>query len=336
MPTDLARISGVPFTDLSKVNDVDMCPNASEINDLTFVCATVPESYEMWAGWSTRRLVSTATTCCRIERLNDNSYMDIGFDSNGEIDIAAAKTFAGQNAAKVIRWHDQSGNNRHLDEGSSADGPLILDSNGAEIELSSPVSKVGLHFNLTDNEPTPQEERMLEFTGSMNGGDWLLLTCVFEFSDSQGNQNIVSQDNATFANDVGEYLEQFVGKGQTRLRISMNKVNSTNVRATNSASSANNTPYLVTPHIYNGSGHEVQMTVDGTSNNGQGSSTADLKNASVLFRVGANAQTSTTNQFKGIMGELVVFSSSNISDAPSSSERTEILNDANDYWNVYT
>ena len=148
---DISRISGAPFSGVDKMNGVDLCANAVEVNDLSLACATVPESYEMWAGYSTRKLVSGATLCCRVERLNDSTYQDFGFKANGDVNIDAIKTFAGSNPAKVVVWYDQSGNNRNLLEGSSADGPLILNSSGNEIELSSPVNKVGLHFNLTDS-----------------------------------------------------------------------------------------------------------------------------------------------------------------------------------------
>jgi len=71
---------------------------------------TYPGKY----GYSLRKLKTGATAAIRVNRSSDSTEQDIGFDSNGDFDIAAYNTFVGGGTGRIMKWYDQSGNGNHL------------------------------------------------------------------------------------------------------------------------------------------------------------------------------------------------------------------------------
>jgi len=65
------------------------------------------------AAYSLRKLKSTATYCMRVRRSSDSTEQDIGFSSDGLIDIVALITFVGSSTGYVMIWYDQTGNGNH-------------------------------------------------------------------------------------------------------------------------------------------------------------------------------------------------------------------------------
>lgn len=67
-------------------------------------------------AYSLRRLSSTYTgDSFRVNRLSDSAEMDIGFLSNGDLDIDTLTAFIGGSDGEVIVMYDQSGNSLDLD-----------------------------------------------------------------------------------------------------------------------------------------------------------------------------------------------------------------------------
>ena len=61
------------------------------------------------AAFSVRRLNGLYTgSAIQVERSSDNSYQDIGFDVNGDLDESALSTFCTGTTCKVRTWYDQS------------------------------------------------------------------------------------------------------------------------------------------------------------------------------------------------------------------------------------
>lgn len=90
--------------------------------------------------------------CLRIRRDSDNTTQNIGFDSNGIVDVAAISTFLGAGTGYVDIWYDQSGNGNHAVQATLAYQPSFdasdvsvhFDGNGDQ--LDSPHSSV---YNFT-------------------------------------------------------------------------------------------------------------------------------------------------------------------------------------------
>lgn len=82
---------------------------------------------------SVRRLTGEYTgPCMRVRRTSDQAHLDIGFDSNGDLDTAAIETFCAGTLGVVQTWYDQSGARNHLTQDDTLKQPVIYD-NGAVI-----------------------------------------------------------------------------------------------------------------------------------------------------------------------------------------------------------
>jgi hypothetical protein len=96
------------------------------------------------AGYSTRRLASSATNLMRIREDAGDTETDIGYDSNGDLDVAAIAAHCGTANGYVTRWVDQSGNGNHADQpvggtGSNAFQPQIYNGTAVITENGKPA-----------------------------------------------------------------------------------------------------------------------------------------------------------------------------------------------------
>ncbi len=83
--------------------------------------------------WSVRREITTYTgPLMNVRRTSDNTEVDIGYTINGDLDTAALKTFVGANSGFVRIWYDQSGNNRHMTQGTTTTQPRIVNAGVVE------------------------------------------------------------------------------------------------------------------------------------------------------------------------------------------------------------
>ena len=97
------------------------------------------------AAYSLRRLTPKYTGfAIRIRRSSDNSEIDIGFTSNGELDTTAISNFVtGSNNAFVSLWYDQSGMGTDQSRTILSQQPQIVSSG----TLITDNSKPALYFN---------------------------------------------------------------------------------------------------------------------------------------------------------------------------------------------
>lgn len=73
-------------------------------------------------AYSLRLLRSSYTgPAIRVVRSTDEAEMDIGFDSNGNLNVTDLLAFIGSASAFVDIWYDQSGNNNHMTGGGGPD-----------------------------------------------------------------------------------------------------------------------------------------------------------------------------------------------------------------------
>ena len=81
------------------------------------------------AGYSLRKISSTATNSLRVRRSLDNAETDIGFAVDGNLDNAALLAFVGTGGADngyVTTWYDQSGNANNATQATAANQPQIV------------------------------------------------------------------------------------------------------------------------------------------------------------------------------------------------------------------
>jgi hypothetical protein len=79
------------------------------------------------AAYSLRKL-RAGYTGPAINVFNGTDYKDIYFKSDGTLDTGAISRFCGSNDGTVAIWYDQSGNNNHANQTTSANRPKIYDS----------------------------------------------------------------------------------------------------------------------------------------------------------------------------------------------------------------
>ncbi len=103
-----------------------------------------PFENTVFAGaYSTRRLRSGYTgASIRVRRDSDNSEMDIGFDSLGNLNTSELSSFASTNSCFVTIWYDQSGNGRNAVRSVTTTQPRIVNSGIVELMGSRPALRM--------------------------------------------------------------------------------------------------------------------------------------------------------------------------------------------------
>ena len=79
------------------------------------------------AAYSLRKLKSSYTgSAIRVRRSSDNTELNIGFDSDGNLDTYALSAFVGSVNGFVTTWYDQSGNGRDATQTTAGNQPQIV------------------------------------------------------------------------------------------------------------------------------------------------------------------------------------------------------------------
>jgi hypothetical protein len=95
------------------------------VRTITFGIPELMDIAPFTAGYSLRKLNSTATVAIRVRR-SDASELDIGFDSSGNLNIGALTAFAGTGTATVTKIYDQSGNGWDMVQATVFNQPNIV------------------------------------------------------------------------------------------------------------------------------------------------------------------------------------------------------------------
>tara|TARA_R100000951_G_scaffold23002_2_gene19060 strand:- start:1480 stop:6105 length:4626 start_codon:yes stop_codon:yes gene_type:complete len=124
----------------------------------TFQGAIVPiaSNDNAAAAYSLRKIRSGWAGAAVELRRENGDTQDIGFDVEGNFDIGAAMIFCDGGAGTVVRWYDQTGNNRHAIASTSAGGsisearqPTLVDDTGRVFTDSN--GRARIRFNGVDD-----------------------------------------------------------------------------------------------------------------------------------------------------------------------------------------
>ena len=105
------------------------------------------------AGYSLRRLKSTATNAIRVRRSSDNTEQDIGFTA-GELDTSSLLAFVGTGGTDngyIRTFFDQSGNSNDATQTATGSQPQIVSSGAVVVDANG---KPDLEFDGTDDYMT--------------------------------------------------------------------------------------------------------------------------------------------------------------------------------------
>jgi len=102
----------------------------------------LPKLLDKYAGagaaYSVRKINSNYSGyCMRVKRSSDNTTQDIGFEADGDLDVAAIATFCGANNGHIDRLYDQSGNGYNLVPQNATDF-LIYTSSAVTLKNGKP------------------------------------------------------------------------------------------------------------------------------------------------------------------------------------------------------
>jgi hypothetical protein len=96
-------------------------------NNTSFVLDNISKSPTV--AYSVRKLSKTYHGfCLRVRRSSDNALLDIGFDTNGDLDTTSMISFVGSSNGFVAVWYDQSGNQNNLKQVTQIYQPKIINS----------------------------------------------------------------------------------------------------------------------------------------------------------------------------------------------------------------
>jgi hypothetical protein len=104
------------------------------------------------AAYSVRRLYSEYNgPIMKVRRSNDNATLDIGWDSQGNLDTGSLTTFVGANTGFVTTWYDQSTNGFNLNQNTSNRQARIVISGDLQVPPAQGGSltptKPGIYFD---------------------------------------------------------------------------------------------------------------------------------------------------------------------------------------------
>lgn len=92
------------------------------------------------AAYSTRRLRTTYTgNAIRVRRSSDNAELDIGFDSNGNLNTSALLTHCGANNGFVVTWYDQSVSGFNQTQAVALNQPQIVSAGAILLQGTRPA-----------------------------------------------------------------------------------------------------------------------------------------------------------------------------------------------------
>ena len=144
----IQKVSGIDFANISNFDGVDVSALGS-INLIdkpatggSLLLDTYPGAR---AGHSLRRLSSTYTgSAIKVQDNVGGATLDVGFDSNGELDTAAIISYGGSNDVFVETWYDQSGSGNNAVQATSANRPKIYD--GSTGAVTTENGKPAINF----------------------------------------------------------------------------------------------------------------------------------------------------------------------------------------------
>ena len=90
-------------------------------------------------AYSVRKLRNAYTGDCMRVRNGSSVELDIGFDSNGNLDESALLTHCGSGDGFVTRWYDQTGNGGYLQQTTTTLQPKIVTSGAVLKENGKPI-----------------------------------------------------------------------------------------------------------------------------------------------------------------------------------------------------
>ena len=169
----------------------------------TFVTDKLLNDYPALAGFSVRLIrFGYSGNCLKVRRSSDNSELDIGFDSNGNLDISAIETHCGSSDGFVSVWYDQSGNGNNVTQTVTSLQPKIYDGSAVVQDNGRPAIQAISASNY------------LRWPGTIITGTGARSMLCVANADSAVNDNFLTLSSAATGNG-----EQWNWTPEVRIRV---------------------------------------------------------------------------------------------------------------------
>jgi hypothetical protein len=256
------------------------------------------------AAYSVRRLNGLYTgAAIQVERSSDNTTQDIGFDSNGDLDVSALTTFCTGTTCKVRTWYDQSqtggtGSGNDATQTDHANQPIIY-TGGAIVKENGRAA-----LSIDD--------------GFMDAGSAISLTSDY-FITSIFNTNSTQSFNMLLGsyNDTKSYLS--LRTNEIKIRNAQSSINNF---AGVAIGLAYNQRHLLT---LSRASNSLQPSVDGNAHTAQ--TTSGTYNFDELFAYNSGLG---SYRFGGNCQEIILYAKDQVSN------RTDIEENVGDYFTQNT
>ena len=314
------KINGVNWSGISKVNDVDKADirtvaGASSDEPLLLDASEYPNAS---VAFSFRKLRTAYTgNCIRVQN-DSGTNLDIGFDSNGNLDTAAISTHCGSGDGKIVRWYDQSGSGLYAEQSSSSAMPTIF-SGGS---MSTTNSKPSASFDGGD--------RLLSSAADDLSSGQYYVTSVIRLGSSVPNSQVFSQDDSTTggAARIAQYIRLVPGKGGTagtsRIIVFTDGNPSFTVQDLGPAPHLNSQQQISTQ----ATSTSLTAFVDSISNGSTSLGSSSIRHGSDEYAIGSNSKSVASEFFTGHIQEIIMWPT------PQSSSRSSIESDIDTYYGI--
>ena len=298
---DVVKVDGVAVADIAKVDGVAWPAAATFLLD-TFSGATLAFSF--------RQLKSGVSNCIDVVN-SSGSTATIGF-SSGYLDMDALDAHCGVGSGTISRWYDQSGNNRHANQGTSSKRPTIY-SSGSRVVVNS---KMAASFDGND--------RLVISAAQVHTGSFYA-NCTIRTGSTVANSSILNQDDAFPSTRVriAQYLRTAASGTTARVVVFNTAVQNF---ADNSPALTANTQIQIS--AYATATGTIEAFDNGTTN-GSSSYTGTLKTGSHELAIGSSVHGSSPSAFfTGHIQEVILF------DGDQPTNRSSIETDVDTFYSI--
>jgi hypothetical protein len=229
---DISKINAVALANIAKLDAV-LAANLAKVNGLVFASAPgfvgLLDTYTgAAAGYSTRRLASSATNLMRIREDSGDTETDIGYDSNGDLDTAAIATHCGTANGFVVSWVDQSGNANDADQSTLASQPQIYNGTAVITENGKPALDTLTFGKFTITQLDVVSAFYVARTATLNYADFVLADATSGFTmpgfnSTFGQIGFYDGSNSVFGtnyqNDLNQHLVSAVATASATVHV---------------------------------------------------------------------------------------------------------------------
>ena len=264
------------------------------------------------AGYSVRKIKSSATVSIRVRRSSDNAEQDIGF-LGVNLDVASLTSFVGANNGFITRWYDQTGQSRDFAQLTASVQPRIV--NAGVIDMANGIPSIFFgEATIKYMETFNSAEPYFDFT------DTFSLYMTLKPANQSGSQVSFGKGTGLFGQNA--YYAVF----DPTTNVGVCVLNNNTTSPTNSSLIANGNANLGV-YGWNLSAGNGIASFNGTINNSySGLISAKLNGSNPI--IGVYQTFASATDFDGWFSELIVYPTD------QSANRLSIENNTKNYFGI--